>query len=267
MPIRYPTVPQGKACVRVFAERCAEHRGNRKIQRGMEQHWIVKERNRDLIVFALGWASDFHAARHTSVPEGYDIPCTDDYRTIESVDPATVAGYRRIYLFAWSFGVWVSELIFRGIPFYKTVALTAPLPVNNRYGIPPKSFAVTLKGIARTGIEAFNRRTFGDFYDTIAPWLETRPFEEKYEELCNLFGCVGQSLPSFDHMERSRDRASGHHLPAGQRKSLLTEEFPQQRYSYVPACRTIRMPTRQSYCRGCTPNNRCNPAAMNDKDR
>ena len=88
----------------------------------MEQHWIVKERNRDLIVFALGWASDFHAVAHIR-PEGYDILCTDDYRTIESVDPATVAGYRRIYLFAWSFGVWVSELIFRGIPFYKTVAL------------------------------------------------------------------------------------------------------------------------------------------------
>ena len=162
----------------------------------MEQHWIVKERNRDLIVFALGWASDFHAVAHIR-PEGYDILCTDDYRTIESVDPATVAGYRRIYLFAWSFGVWVSELIFRGIPFYKTVALNGtPLPVNNRYGIPPKSFAVTLKGIARTGIEAFNRRTFGDFYDTIAPWLETRPFEEKYEELCNLFDASAKAYRS-----------------------------------------------------------------------
>ena len=57
----------------------------------MEQHWIVKERNRDLIVFALGWASDFHAVAHIR-PEGYDILCTNDYRTSESVDPATVAG-------------------------------------------------------------------------------------------------------------------------------------------------------------------------------
>ena len=77
-----------------------------------------------------------------------------------------------------------------------------PLPVNNRYGIPPKSFAVTLKGIAHTGIEAFNRRTFGDFYDTIAPWLETRPFEEKYEELCNLFDASAKAYrPSITWSE------------------------------------------------------------------
>ena len=95
------------------------------------------------------------------------------------------------------------QLIFRGIPFYKTVALNGtPLPVNNRYGIPPKSFAVTLKGIARTGIEAFNRRTFGDFYDTIAPWLETRPFEEKYEELANLFDASAKAYrPSITWSE------------------------------------------------------------------
>lgn len=223
----------------------------------MEQHWIVKERNRDLIVFALGWASDFHAVAHIR-PEGYDILCTDDYRTIESVDPATVAGYRRIYLFAWSFGVWVSELIFRGIPFYKTVALNGtPLPVNNRYGIPPKSFAVTLKGIARTGIEAFNRRTFGNFYDTIAPWARNKVFRGEVRRVVQPVRCVGQSLPSFDHMERSRDRASGHHLPAGQRKSLLDRRVSRNRGTVM---------SRHAALSVCRPGNRTVEAAHRTTD-
>lgn len=151
---------------------------------------------------------------HTSVPK----VTTSSVRTITAPSNRSIRRQppdtRRIYLFAWSFGVWVSELIFRGIPFYKTVALNGtPLPVNNRYGIPPKSFAVTLKGIARTGIEAFNRRTFDDFYDTIAPWARNKAFRGEVRRAVQPVRCVGQSLPPFDHMERSRDRASGHHLP------------------------------------------------------
>ncbi len=153
----------------------------------MEQHWLIKDHNQDLIIFALGWASDFHAIAHIH-PQNYDMLCTDDYRTIEAIDPAEVIGYQRVYLFAWSFGVWASELIFRGISFYKTVALNGtPLPVNNRYGIPSKSFSVTIKGIVHSGIDVFNHRAYGDSYDQIVPWLETRSFEKKYEELCNLF--------------------------------------------------------------------------------
>lgn len=190
--------------------------------------------------------------------EGYDILCTDDYRTIESVDPATVTGYRRIYLFAWSFGVWVSELIFRGIPFYKTVALNGtPLPVNNRYGILPKSFAVTLKGIARTGIEAFNRRTFGNFYDTIALGLETRSFEEKYEELCNLFDASAKAYRPSITWSEARDRASGHHLPAGQRKSLLDRRVSRNRGTVM---------SRHAALSVCRPGNRTVEAAHRTTD-
>ena len=86
----------------------------------MEQHWITREENRDLIIYALGWGGDYHLVDHIR-PDGYDLLCTYDYRTISPVSPESVARYRRIYLFAWSFGVWVSELIFRGITFYRTV--------------------------------------------------------------------------------------------------------------------------------------------------
>lgn len=153
----------------------------------MEQHWLVKQNNPDLLIFALGWGCDPHAVEGIR-PSGCDILCLYDYRSIAPVDPQSVVTYRRVWLFSWSFGVWASELVLRDIHFYRTVALNGtPLPINNRYGIPSKIFRVTLEGMKTAGTDTFNRRTYGASYDSLARWLTNRSETEKLTELQTLF--------------------------------------------------------------------------------
>lgn len=153
----------------------------------MQKYWIKRQGNPDLILVVLGWACDPHAVEHLTFP-GYDLLCTCDYRTLEPLDRAEFGTYGRVILFAWSFGVWVSEQICREVPLHRAVAFNGtPYPVDDRFGIPRKALMVTLKGIHKVGIEAFNRRTYGASYDRLAPYFETRPLEERVDELQFLF--------------------------------------------------------------------------------
>lgn len=152
----------------------------------MQKYWLTKEGNPSVIVFALGWAADHHSVKHIR-PQGYDILCLYDYRTIEPVEDGLLAGYDKKYLFAWSFGVWASEQIFQSIRFIKAIALCGtPYPVHDRYGIPEKIMAITIKGMMHSGIDEFNRRTYGEFYDRMLQFPETRTLDEKYDELQTL---------------------------------------------------------------------------------
>lgn len=149
----------------------------------MEKQWLVKEGNPDLIIFALGWSCDAQAVERIR-PAGYDILCIFDYRTLYPVAESETEAYRRVYLFAWSFGVRVSESVFRKISFYKTVALNGtPYPVHNRFGIPVRPFLLTLRSIRTAGTEAFERRTYGKYYPIAAAWPPSRSLEDKAREL------------------------------------------------------------------------------------
>ncbi len=151
----------------------------------MEKHWLKKEGNRSLAIFALGWAADYRAVEHIR-PEGYDRLCLYDYRSLEPVTREEVAGYGRIVLFAWSFGVWVSEQLFREIPLSRAVALNGtPFPVDDRYGIPVRAFAVTLRSIAAAGTEEFDKRAYGEYYKNIAG-IAGRDLKALSEELATL---------------------------------------------------------------------------------
>lgn len=148
----------------------------------MEKYWLRREGNPALIIFALGWSADHRLVEHIN-PAGYDLLCLYDYRTLEPVTEAETANYRTVTLLAWSFGVWVAEQLLRAVSLTRAVALNgSPFPVHDTHGIPVRSFAVTLRGIASTGIEGFNRRAYGEHLDRIAR-LQPRPFDALYEEL------------------------------------------------------------------------------------
>ena len=153
----------------------------------MQKHWLIKNNNPSIIIFALGWAADHHAVEHIQ-PQGYDILCLYDYRTTESLTHSDILKkYDKRYLFAWSFGVWAAEQIFQNTKFTKAVALCGtPYPVNDRYGIPEKIMSVTLRGIMAMGTERFNKRAYGESCERLAQFPETRTMEEKYNELQTL---------------------------------------------------------------------------------
>lgn len=158
----------------------------------MEKHWLKREGNPSLILFVLGWAADSRVVEYIR-PEGYDMLCLYDYRTIEPVAQEELAEYRSVHLFAWSFGVWVAEQVLRGIPLAQAVALNGtPRPVDDRYGIPSRAFRVTLRGIAAAGTDAFNRRAYGEYYDTAGSLTPSRTAEELHEELATLYEMSAQ---------------------------------------------------------------------------
>ncbi len=153
----------------------------------MEKTWLTKEGNQDLILFMLGWAATPNAVYHLHLP-GYDVLACYDHRTIAPFSSAEFAGYRRIYLFAWSFGVWVSEQCCRELPLYRAVAINGtPYPVDDRYGMRLRAVQRSLRVQANSGgMNRFKGDTSDDDrYIPSGPFPD-RSVEEKMEELDKL---------------------------------------------------------------------------------
>lgn len=149
----------------------------------MKKHWLVKSNNESLLIIALGWSCDESAVSHIT-PTDWDVLCLYDYRKIELLTPLEIEGYKRVTLIGWSFGVWAAEHIFNNIKFTRTIAINgSPFPVNEEYGISPRVLDVTIKGIRDGGIEKFNRRVYGDFFDDNPHHVSKREFAEQLEEL------------------------------------------------------------------------------------
>lgn len=86
----------------------------------MKQVWLIQSPgNRRLILFMLGWGATPNAVQQLPFPEGYDVLCCYDHRQLAPLAAEDFAGYERIYLFAWSFGVWVAEQSCQALPLHK----------------------------------------------------------------------------------------------------------------------------------------------------
>ncbi len=149
----------------------------------MEKTWLKREGNEDLILFILGWASTPNAVCHLDLP-GRDVLVCYDHRSLSPFAADEFAGYRRIYLIAWSFGVWVAEQCCRQLPLYRAVAFNGtPFPVHEQYGMRLRAVQRSLRMQARNGGTPFHDGTqSGIRYMPEGPFAE-RSIEEKIEEL------------------------------------------------------------------------------------
>ena len=153
----------------------------------MQESWLKQDdTNPDLVIFMLGWAATPNAVLHLELP-GCDVLACYDHRENAPLDPQRFARYRRIYLFAWSFGVWVAEQCCRELPLYKAVALNGtPYPVDDRWGMRLRVVLRTMQGLARVGMNPFNEKTYGGLrYIPEGPYPD-RTIEEKIDELTSL---------------------------------------------------------------------------------
>lgn len=117
----------------------------------MQFTWLKQQGEQDLVLFVLGWAASPNAVCHID-PPGCDVLAVHDYTSLRPLRAADYASYRRIYLFAWSFGVWVAEQYCRELPLYKAIALNGtPFPVDERYGMRLRVVLRTMQQQARTG--------------------------------------------------------------------------------------------------------------------
>ncbi len=156
----------------------------------MEKVWLQREAgNRRLVLFMLGWAATPNAVCHIS-PAGCDVlACHNHSGEPEVLRAADFVQYERIYLFAWSFGIWVAEQCCRELPLYRAVALNGtPFPVDPRRGMRLRVVQRSMQAIARSGgvneFATHSPATDGRYIPT-GPYPD-RTAEEKVDELMNL---------------------------------------------------------------------------------
>lgn len=152
----------------------------------MEKYWYRQEGNDGLIVFALGWAADFHLVDHIR-PPGYDILCLYDWRDL---DPGNVKAevfdndYKHRFLFAWSFGVRQADKIFAGEYFDRAIAYNGtPYPADSELGIGLGKINATIRTLQTMGMDGFEKKSFGKHYDELKPFLSPRSVGDNIIEL------------------------------------------------------------------------------------
>ena len=167
----------------------------------MQSDWIVRRGATDLVILALGWASDPRVVGDFD-SQGCDLLCLYDYRSIEPLRAEAFDVYRSIRLVAWSFGVWAAGKACARLPLSGAVALCGtPRPVDERCGIPPRTMQVTLDGIRREGIELFCRRAYGNACQHFEQGVPCdRPLDQLLDELQSLYDC---SMADSEAMESS----------------------------------------------------------------
>ena len=118
----------------------------------MQQIWLTQEAgNQDLIIYMLGWAATPNAIQHIDTP-GFDVLACCNYSELTVLRAADFARYRRMYLFAWSFGIWVAEQCCRDLPLHRAVALNGtPYPVSAQWGMRLKVVLRSMRTMAKNG--------------------------------------------------------------------------------------------------------------------
>lgn len=178
----------------------------------MQYHWLNKQNNENLIIFFAGWSFDYKPFEFLSCKD-YDILMIYDYNDISNVDEIfhsdipnnsgkSLEKYRQKFLIAWSMGVYVAYLLRNQLPkFDKKIAINGtPFPVDDEFGIPQKTFILTLRH-AKIGLE-------GKFYQNIfktdeeyQKYIQTpveRPIDNRVSELNELYKKIKATANEYE---------------------------------------------------------------------
>lgn len=170
----------------------------------MKQDWLVQSPgNRNLILFMLGWGATPNSVHFLPFPAGYDVLCCYDHRSLTPLNAADFAGYERIYLFAWSFGVWVAEQSCQALPLHKAIAINGtPLPASQQYGLRLKVLLRTIRSVAAMGGNPFRDEAHPEKYAPAGDFEEPGP-DQQVEEL-DFLAEACQTLPEQPHLPWTR---------------------------------------------------------------
>lgn len=166
----------------------------------MKEAWLIRNaENRRLILFMLGWGATPNAVQHLPFPEGYDVVCYYDHRSLRPLAAEDFAHYEHICLFAWSFGVWVAEQSCQALPLHRAVAINGtPYPASPQYGLRLKVLQRTIRSVATLGGNAFRDESAPEKYAPAGDFEEPGP-QQQVEELDFLAGAC-QTLPEQPHL-------------------------------------------------------------------
>ena len=170
----------------------------------MKQEWLIQAPgNKRLILFMLGWGATPNTIHKLHFPAGYDVLCCYDHRQLTPLRAEDFDGYERIYLFAWSFGVWVAEQSCQALPLYRAVAINGtPYPASPKYGLRLKVLQRTIKSVAAMGGNPFRDEANPEKYAPFGPFAEPTA-QEQVEEL-DFLAEACQTLPECPHLPWNR---------------------------------------------------------------
>ncbi|WP_020526821.1 DUF452 family protein [Flexithrix dorotheae] len=129
----------------------------------MNKTWLNKAENKNCILFFNGWGMDENAIRHLELGT-FDLCMWNDYNPLESIPEEEFMPYEKIYLVAWSMGVWAATGVLENssLKFQKAIAINGtPIPIHDEFGIPKAIFHHTLENWNLRNREKFNLRIFG----------------------------------------------------------------------------------------------------------
>ena len=168
----------------------------------MQCSWLNKQNNDSLIVFLAGWSFD-NAPFEFLECRNFDVLVLFDYSSLDfPLDKKVFKLYKNKYLITWSMGVFSAyKLKDYFEDFDKKVAINGTVfPIDDDYGIPIRSFILTLRH-SKQGLE-------GKFYQNIfykseefEKYLKNpvlRTIENRVVELEKIYKIIQDSEKSYD---------------------------------------------------------------------
>lgn len=155
----------------------------------MRIEWLRKKESDRVIIFFNGWGMDPGVVAHL---EGeVDVVVCGDYRHLNAEVFPELDHYRKIYVVAWSMGVWAAA---NTLPVFhvkpeRLIALNGTeRPIDDKYGIPERVYLLTEKGMNEKGREKFISRMLNgaDERMRFAGCFPQRLYVEVCEELVEI---------------------------------------------------------------------------------
>ena len=169
----------------------------------MKIQWLIKNNNKDLIVFFNGWGMDEKVVSHL-VSDNYDVLMLCDYRAFE-LENFDFSMYSKKILIAWSMGVYVCNNYKEFKSFDKFIAINGTLkPIDDEFGIPSMIYNLT--------VDNFNELSCSKFMKKITTNIDlkdycSRSIEELKNELISIRDLNVENYFDFDKaIISSKDR-------------------------------------------------------------
>lgn len=171
----------------------------------MRYNWLNKSGNKKLIIFFCGWSFDEKPFKSSAFGE-YDVLFFYDYKNHEL--PLEIPDYEEYYLITWSMGVYIAYLLRDKLPKFKEkIAVNGtPFPIDDKLGIPVRTFDLTLKYVD-TGLQGKFQRNLFKTEAEFEKYLKnpvSREIPEQAEELSALKEFITSSEADY---EKFYDRA------------------------------------------------------------
>ena len=166
----------------------------------MKYKWLNKENNNKLIIFFNGWGMDEGVVKHLKFDD-YDVVMFYDYNTLDT-DFVLDKKYPEVNIVAWSMGVNIAGVNIAGVNtgvntgvnrigvtfgnISKIVVINGTLkPIDEKYGIPPRIYDMTIAGFDEKSRDKFINN-MGINSKDISYLLFNRTLENQKSELLAL---------------------------------------------------------------------------------